>query len=81
MALISGSIGWRLKIARINVTKQNGDSEAKKLLAAAVVLQLQRSRKYSEKWDIKANIVEGMDLLKRRVLLETITVVARRYIK
>ena len=51
------------------------------MLAAAVVLQLQRSRKYSEKWDIKANIVEGMDLLKRRVLLETITVVARRYIK
>ena len=56
-------------------------AKQKKLLAAAVVLQLQRSRKYSEKWDIKANIVEGMDLLKRRVLLETITVVARRYIK
>ena len=29
----------------------------------------------------KKNMVEDMDLLKRRVLLETTTVVARRYIK
>ena len=29
-ALIPGSIGWRLKITRTNVNKQNRDSEAKK---------------------------------------------------
>ena len=32
-ALIPGSIGWRLKIAWTNVKKQNGDSEAKKIVS------------------------------------------------
>ena len=55
-------------------------AKRKKLLLAAIILQLKRSRKRSEKWDEK-NMVEDMDLLKRRILLDTTTVVSRRYIK
>ena len=54
----------------------------KKLLAAAIILQLKRSRKRSEKWDNnEKNMIEDTDFLKRSVLLETINVAARRYIK
>ena len=43
-ALTSGSIEWLLKIVWTNVNKQNGDSEAKKkMLAAALILQLQEA--------------------------------------
>ena len=39
---IPGSIGWRLKIARTNINNQNSDSEAKKLLAAAIFSECRR---------------------------------------
>ena len=57
-------------------------AKREKLLATAIILQPKRSRKRSEKWDNnEKNMVEDMDFLKRRVLLETINVAARRYIK
>ena len=57
-------------------------AKRKKLLAAAIILQPKRSRKRSEKWDNnEKNMVEDTDFLKRSLLLETINVAARRYIK
>ena len=80
-ALIPGSIGWRIKIARTNVNKQNGNSEAQKIIGCCHNFATKVLQEAFWKVGQEKNMVEVMDLLKRKILFETITVVNRHQVK